>query len=46
MIMPLQDALTPSLPINADMVKSHNPFPTEQVYIVGELFRLLVKGPI
>jgi len=37
MIMPLQDALTPSLPISADMVKSHNPFPTQQVLIDGRL---------
>lgn len=37
MIMPLQDALTCTLPSATDMVKTHNPFPNTPVTIAGEL---------
>lgn len=36
MIMPLQDALTCTLPSSADTVQSHNPFPGALVEIKGE----------
>lgn len=36
MIMPLQDALTCSLPSTAETVKSHNPFPLQAVEIKGK----------
>jgi serine/threonine-protein kinase ATR len=36
MIMPLQDALTCTLPSSADGVKTHNPFPLQPVEILGE----------
>jgi len=36
MIMPLQDALTCTLPSSADTVMSHNPFPLAPVEIHGE----------
>jgi serine/threonine-protein kinase ATR len=35
MIMPLQDALTCSLPSTTDMIKTHNPFPGPLVEIRG-----------
>ncbi|WWC90662.1 uncharacterized protein L201_005598 [Kwoniella dendrophila CBS 6074] len=36
MILPLQDALTCTLPTAADTVRSHNPFPYTPVTIAGE----------
>ena len=36
MIMPLQDALTCSLPVGSEGVSTHNPFPFEPVLIDGE----------
>lgn len=36
MIMPLQDALTCTLPSTADGIKSHNPFPASPVEIAGK----------
>ena len=36
MIIPLQDALTATLPSTADTVKTHNPFPSSAVEIKGE----------
>lgn len=35
MIMPLQDALTGSLPATPETVRSHNPFPSAPVQIIG-----------
>nr|XP_031859926.1 uncharacterized protein CI109_004533 [Kwoniella shandongensis]KAA5526998.1 hypothetical protein CI109_004533 [Kwoniella shandongensis] len=35
MILPLQDALTCSLPTTSETIKSHNPFPTAPVEIAG-----------
>ena len=35
MIVPLQDALTCTLPSTANTVKSHNPFPTAPIEIHG-----------
>lgn len=37
MIMPLQDALTCSLPSTSGLIKTHNPFPGSLVEIRGEL---------
>jgi serine/threonine-protein kinase ATR len=37
MIMPLQDALTCSLPSTSGLIKTHNPFPGSIVEIRGEL---------
>lgn len=40
MIVPLQDALTCSLPSTAETVRTHNPFPSQTVEIAGEHFVL------
>ena len=37
MIMPLQDALTCSLPSTSGLIKTHNPFPGTLVEIRGQL---------
>ena len=37
MIMPLQDALTCSLPSTSGLIKTHNPFPGSLVEIKGDL---------
>ena len=37
MIMPLQDALTCSLPSTSGLIKTHNPFPGSLVEIRGKL---------
>lgn len=36
MILPLQDALTCSLPTSSDTVKTHNPFPNTPIEIHGK----------
>jgi serine/threonine-protein kinase ATR len=42
MIMPLQDALTCSLPSTTDTLKTHNPFPGSLVEIKGRCICVLV----
>ncbi|WRT68452.1 uncharacterized protein IL334_005428 [Kwoniella shivajii] len=41
MILPLQDALTCTLPTTSDTVKSHNPFPNVPVTIACEYLKIL-----